>query len=204
MPAKIFLIRHGVTECNKRRRYCGCRDVPLSRQGRLQAERLGERLRHTAFDDIYSSDRKRALETARIAFGGRRIKRLKGLREINFGIFEGLTHRQILKKYPEVYTRWLADPFGCRIPRGERLADFGARVVAAVECIASCHHGEYVAVVCHGGAISMVVSALRKRKDFWGYIPDSTGVTVLEYKNGKGKLKLFNCTKHLEFRGHNT
>jgi len=42
-----------------------------------------------------------------------------------------------------------------------------------------------------------VVSALRKRKDFWGYIPDSTGVTVLEYKNGKGKLKLFNCTKHL-------
>jgi len=196
---KIFLIRHGVTEWNKKKKYCGCRDVPLSLQGRRQAMRLRERLLNMpVFDEVYSSDRKRALETAGIAFGGRKLNRVKDLREINFGVFEGLTHRQILKKYPQVYSRWLSDPFRCSIPRGEELGKFGSRVTRAIASIAFANKGKCVAVVCHGGAISMIVTRLLKKKDFWGYIPDSTSVTLLEYRRGKAELKLFNCTEHLK------
>jgi hypothetical protein len=44
----------------------------------------------------------------------------------------------------------------------------------------------------------MIVTRLLKKKDFWGYIPDSTSVTLLEYRRGKAELKLFNCTEHLK------
>lgn len=198
MLTKIYLIRHGVTAWNRQKKYCGCRDVPLSPEGRKQARMLGLRLKALSFDVIYSSDRKRALATAAIVFGRVKITRDKGLREINFGVFEGLSHKQILQRYPQVYSGWLKDPFSHDIPRGERLIDFGSRVRKALRGIVKKNKGKCIAVVCHGGAISMVVSGLLKKKNFWKYVPDSTSVTILQYSGNKASLELFNCTRHLK------
>lgn len=184
MKTRIFLIRHGITTWNKAHRYCGCRDVPLSQEGKEQAKALRGELKGVEFERIYSSDRKRAMQTAGIIFGNKKIIKVKGLREINFGVLEGLRHKVILEKYGKAYRAWLKDPFKAHIPKAEKLRDFQRRVVSAIEKISKANRGKTIAVVCHGGSIAVLLSKLRNSKRFWNYIPKAGTVTIAEIKNG--------------------
>ena len=130
---RVILARHGVTEWNQANRYQGHQDVPLSDLGRRQAARLGERLRAEAITAAYSSDLARARETAAIALEGRPVSLMTTptLREINFGAWEGLGHREIAVSYPEAWSAWTRDPGTMRPPGGgESLTDLRQRVVA--------------------------------------------------------------------------
>ena len=60
----VYLVRHGETAWNRERRFQGHRDIPLSSEGLIQAERLAESLKTEVFDAIYSSDLRRAYQTA--------------------------------------------------------------------------------------------------------------------------------------------
>jgi len=199
MQTKIVLIRHGATDWNKEKKYCGYKDVPLNAQGEKQAELLAKRLATIHFDAVYASDLKRAVKTARLALGRVKIIKIKDLREMNFGVMEGLSHEQILKKYALPYTKWLKEPFKKHdIPEAEHMADFRKRITRALKQIVRDNRGKTVAVVCHGGTISVLLTSLLKRKGFWQNVPGSTSVSIIEYTNNKPVLKLFNCTKHLK------
>lgn len=197
MTTRLILIRHGITEWNKDRRYCGYKDVSLSRQGRLQAAKLRNRFKDADFDKIYCSDRKRALQTRAILFGRSEFTRLNGLREINFGVFEGLKHEEIMEKFPAVYKKWLADPYKARIPRAEQMRVFKKRVQNAIKKILRTNSGKTIAVVCHGGVIGILVSSILKSKDFWKYVPSAASLTIVEYKDDKFRIKKFNDKQHL-------
>ncbi|MDD5583697.1 MAG: histidine phosphatase family protein [Candidatus Omnitrophica bacterium] len=198
MPTRLTLIRHGTTDWNTQKRYCGLRDVSLSREGKLQAQKLCVRLRPLHFDRIYVSDRKRAIQTAQIIFKEARITKIAGLKEVNFGAFEGLRHKEIMKKYSEVYKRWLANPFKNNIPQGESLNSFERRVTRALQRIIRHNAGKNVAIVAHGGVISVFIAGILKSKNFWKHIPAATSVTIVEYRNNVPVIKLFNCSKHLD------
>jgi len=101
MATTLYLIRHGITEWNIKKKYCGRINVPLSNQGKRQAAKLAKRLTSVEFDIIYSSNKKRAIQTAGIVFKNKQIIRVKELQEVNFGVMEGLTYEQILKKYQQ-------------------------------------------------------------------------------------------------------
>jgi len=195
---RLTLIRHGITQWNKLGRYCGCKDVLLSKEGKAQAQCLAKRLAAVKFDKIYSSDRKRSLQTARIIFKKAKIIKLSSLREINFGVLEGMRHKEIMKKYPSVYKRWLEDPYQDCIPGAEPMPAFKQRVKLGIEKIIRLNTGKELAIVCHGGVIGIVVSSILKKKNFWRYVPKGASFTVVEYRNGKPKVKKFNETKHLE------
>ena len=197
MPTKLFLIRHGQTDGNAKKQYCGCLDICLSAEGRLQAEKLSRWLQGDAIHKIYASDRKRALESARIIFKGRRITRLADLREINFGIFEGKSHQEITRSHPLLYKRWLSDPYATVVPESESLRDFKKRVWGALKEIVSSNAGKTTAVVCHGGTISIILSGICRSKKFWELIPASASLNVIEYKRNKANITLFNDTSHL-------
>jgi len=198
MQTTIYLIRHGVTGWNKKKKYCGYIDVPLSKEGTEQARKLARRIKSVKIDAVYSSNLKRAMRTAQIVFGKtRKIHVIPDLQEINFGVLEGLNHDEILKKYGVIYTKWLHDPYKNHIPKGENINSFQKRVTNAINKIAAANRGKTVAAVCHGGTISVFVTGILKKKDFWKYVPHSTSVTVVEYKNRKPGIKLFNCTHHL-------
>ncbi len=188
MTTKLILIRHGITAWNKQGRYCGYKDVGLSRQGKVQAVKLRERINNISFDRIYCSDRKRALQTARIIFKKAKIARVSALREINFGVLEGLKHDEIMEKYPKAYKEWLADPYKGRIPRAEPMQVFKKRVGGAIKKIIRSNRGKTIAVVCHGGVIAIFVSSILKSRDFWSYVPSPASVTIVEYKDNKFKL----------------
>ena len=197
MRTKLILIRHGQTEWNRKRRYSGFVDIDLDKTGVTQVKKLSIRLKKEKIDAVYSSDRKRAVSSAKIIFNGRRIEKIPGLREINFGVFEGLTYKQITSKYPAIYKRWLANPFKAAIPHGETLAKLKKRVVAAINKIVFRNRGKTIAIVFHGGATSIFINYILKKRDFWKYIPSSASLTIVEYNNKTPKLKSFNDTKHL-------
>ena len=197
MATKLVFIRHGITEWNKQKRYCGCKDIGLSSQGKVQAVKLRNRFKGFKFDKIYSSDKRRALQTSRILFGKAIVIKAKGLREINFGVLEGLRHKEIMEKYSRHYKGWLADPYKGRIPKAESIAVFKRRVESSINDIIRLNRGKTVAIVCHGGVIGIFVSSILKSRDFWGYVPSAASVTTVEHKNNKLKLRKFNDKTHL-------
>lgn len=197
MATKLFLIRHGSTDWNVKQRYCGFVDIALNNKGKTQARRLHRRLRNQAVHKVYSSDRKRAIQTAGIVFQGYDIEKVADLREMHFGIFEGLTYKQIMKKFPDTYKEWIGNPFETAIPSGESLAILKKRVVKAFKKIILRHPNQTVAVVCHGGAISAFINHILKSKDFWKHIPQSASLTLLELKNNRFKINLLNDISHL-------
>ena len=197
MATKLILIRHGSTDWNVKQRYCGFVDIALNRKGKTQSRRLYRRLKDETVHKVYASDRKRAVETAGIVFKGYDIERIPDLREMNFGIFEGLTYKQIKKKFPGSYKKWIDNPFETVIPSGESLTILKKRVVKALKRIILRHSNQTVAVVCHGGAISAYINHLLKSKDFWKHIPQSASITIVELENNKFKIKLLDDISHL-------
>jgi len=197
MGTKILLIRHGQTDGNAKKQYCGMLDLGLNQNGRLQVEKLGCRLKKDSIQMIYSSDRKRALESARIIFKGRRINKIAGLREINFGIFEGKNHQEIRETNADIYDRWLIDPYNTAVPESENLLDFQERVTRALEKIILANANKTVAIVCHGGTISIILSRIKGSKNFWELIPGSASLNIIEYANNKARITLFNDISHL-------
>jgi broad specificity phosphatase PhoE len=198
MRTKLILIRHGATDWNAQKKYCGYKDVPLNADGRKQARMLRIRLSGIPIDVVYTSDLKRAVRTARLALGAAKMIKVKELREINFGVLEGLSHDQIMKKYPIPYTKWLKDPFKKHsIPQAESMPAFQKRIAKALKKILASNPGKTIAVFCHGGTISVFFTGILKKKGFWRYVPKSTSVSIVEYSDNKPRIKLFNCTKHL-------
>ncbi len=127
----------------------------------------------------------------------REIKKISNLRELNFGVFEGLTYKEIMQRHAEIYRKWLDDPFRTRIPGGEDLNARRKRVVKAFKKIISYNSGKTIAVISHGGVISIFINAILKSKEFWKFIPKLGSISIVEAKNGKLKVSLFNDTKHL-------
>jgi broad specificity phosphatase PhoE len=97
-----------------------------------------------------------------------------------------------MERYPKIYKRWLDDPFSAVIPKGEGLRNFRKRIIRVFKKIVSLNRDKAVAVVCHGGPISIFLNHISKSKDFWNRIPASASVSIIEYRNGKPRIKLFN------------
>jgi broad specificity phosphatase PhoE len=198
MQTRLILIRHGETDWNVQKKYCGYKDVPLNARGRKQARLLRTRLGSIPIDAIYTSDLKRAVETARLASGNAKMIRIRGLRELNFGALEGLDHAEIMKKYPVPYSKWLKNPFKRHsIPKAESMGAFKRRIAKSIKEILAANEGKTVAIFCHGGTISVFFTRILGKKGFWRYVPKSTSVSIVEYRGRKPRVTLFNCTEHL-------
>lgn len=192
MAVKLIIIRHAETRWNHNKRYCGLNDISLSGVGIEQARELRKRLKEDAIYKVYSSDMKRAIQTAKILFGQIDIEKTRDLREMHFGIFEGLTYKEIMKKYPIIYKKWLDNPYIINIPNGENLTAFKKRVVGAFKKISALNKNKTIAVVSHGGAISIFINTILKTNNFWAYIPKPASFSIIEYRNGKPDIKVFN------------
>ena len=146
----ILLARHGETDWNREGRWQGWADPPLNELGRRQATTLADELRETPFDAVYTSDLKRAHQTAEIVAAPHGVPVVADpqLREIDIGSWSGLTKPEIEERFPD----------GER-PDGETRDQHAARVVAAVERIAREHPGERILIVTHGGTMHRLVDA---------------------------------------------
>jgi broad specificity phosphatase PhoE len=152
----LLLARHGQSDWNATRRWQGHADRPLTELGREQARALAARLRHIELDAVYSSDLRRAVETAAevAATHGLEPIRRPALREVDVGPWSGRTREEVEQRFPQGYARWLDGFPGW--DDGESYADMSARVLGAVLEIARVHEDGRALVVAHGGPIRAI------------------------------------------------
>jgi broad specificity phosphatase PhoE len=172
----ILLARHGQTDWNRDGRFQGHADPPLNERGREQARVLAASLAGEGIAAIYSSDLRRASETAEIVARalGTTYEARRDLREIDVGEWSGLTIEEIEERFPEGLRRHRAPGDGWE--RGETHAAMSERVLGAVREIAATHPGSSILIVGHGGTIR----ALRA---------EAEGVTLAEYRRASPPLR---------------
>ena len=180
---KVYLIRHGQTEANEKRLYCGRTDLPLSENG---AKAL-TRFRYDLPDVRYlTSGMKRTNETLKILFGEVPYEEDRRFREVDFGVFEMRGYEQL--KDSEEYITWISgDNEGNVPPGGESGRQMKQRVLEAFSEIQ-----EDTVLICHGGVIAAIMEHLfpeeNKSRYAWqpnngcGYVIDSGTYSGLQPK----------------------
>jgi broad specificity phosphatase PhoE len=151
----ILLARHGQSDWNAAHRWQGHADRPLTEKGREQARALAERLRHVELDAVYSSDLRRAGDTA--AAVSNEVIELPALREVDVGSWSGLTRAEAEERFPDGVARWREGFAGW--DDGETYEAMTDRVLGAVLEIARRQEEGRVLVVSHGGPIRALHAA---------------------------------------------
>jgi len=132
----VFLVRHAEPLMpDHTRRFIGARsDPPLSPLGIVQATELIKRFEHLRFDSVWSSGLARSLQTAEIASGlpAGAIRIEPRLREIDLGLWDGLSGGEIQERYPREYAERESDLVGFRFPEGETFRELQERAVAGL------------------------------------------------------------------------
>lgn len=157
----LYLTRHGETEWNRIRKTQGIRDIPLTDLGRIQAEALGQRLKELkTIDVIYCSDLSRARETAEIIGDKLKLKPIPNhfLREVSFGIWEGLSTKEIETRYPGGLSRWRND-LSFSPKDGESLLSVQGRISSFIRMVEKEHEENYnnILVVSHAVTTKVLI-----------------------------------------------
>ncbi|MGC8875097.1 MAG: histidine phosphatase family protein, partial [Chloroflexia bacterium] len=180
----LYLVRHGRTEWNNAGRLQGQSDPPLNERGRQQAREAATALEGIPFQAVYSSDLRRARQTAQelVERTGLPLRFDRRLREIALGEWEGLTAADIASRWPDLWEVWARYPSRVRPPGGESLLELETRVRAALDEIASRHEG-VVAVFTHLLPIALLRCRARGRPldRIWELLPENATWEVLPW-----------------------
>ncbi|MFK0123582.1 bifunctional RNase H/acid phosphatase [Streptomyces nigra] len=204
-PATFVLLRHGETPLTPQKRFSGSggTDPALSAAGREQAERVGAALaRRGTVQAIVSSPLARTRETAGIVAArlGLDVTVEEGLRETDFGAWEGLTFGEVRERYPDDLTAWLADPEARPTGGGESFAATAERVAAARDKLIAAYAGRTVLLVTHVTPIKTLVRlALGAPPEslFRMELSAASLSAIAYYADGNASVRLFNDTSHL-------
>ena len=127
MPGELWLIRHGETEWSRSGAHTGRTDLPLTEQGRRNAEAVGRLLKGRPFALVLVSPLQRAVETCRLAGYVDVAQTEPRLREWDYGVYEGRTTTDIQKEIPG-WSQWSSP-----IPNGESIDQVAARARGVIE-----------------------------------------------------------------------
>lgn len=166
---RVMFIRHGATAGNLQRRYIGRTDEPLCREGIAQL--AGQTAPAAEF--LFVSPMLRTRQTAQLLFPGREQILCSGLREMDFGCFEGKTADELTGDLR--YQRWVDGGCTGPAPEGEAVADFKDRCCAAfLKAMARVRADSTAVFVIHGGCIMAILERFFcPERDFYGfYLPN--------------------------------
>lgn len=205
-PTRLLLLRHGVTPLTLEKRFAGIGDPPLTDQGREQARRAAERLRadgrYGPVDAIVASPLRRTRATAQAVADavGLPVEPEPGVREIDFGLFEGLTFAETHERYPDELSAFLGSP-EVAPPQGETLAALADRAAAARDRLLARHARKTVLVVTHVTPIkALVCQALGAPLSAVNRMElAAASLSVIDYyDDGLSNVRCVNDTAHLD------
>lgn len=204
-PATFVLLRHGETPLTPQKRFSGSggSDPSLSSVGREQAEKVAASLaRRGTIQAIVASPLARTRETAAIVAArlGLEVAVEEGLRETDFGVWEGLTFAEVRERHPDDLNAWLSSPDAEPTGGGESFAATGARVAATRDKLARAYAGRTVLLVSHVTPIKTFVRlALGAPPEslFRMELSAASLSAVAYYADGGASVRLFNDTSHL-------
>ena len=200
-PTVTLLLRHGQTPMSVQKRYAGLTDAPLTDAGIRQAAAAAKRLASAGIDAIVASPLQRTVRTAEevAAVTGVPVLTDDGLRETDFGAWEGLTFAEVRERWPSEMTAWLADP-EMAPPGGESFAQVSKRVTAALHRVLAGRERQTVLIVSHVTPIKTLVAAalLAPPPALYRMHLDVAALCEIDwYADGPAVLRSFNDTAHL-------
>jgi alpha-ribazole phosphatase/probable phosphoglycerate mutase len=125
-----------------------------------------------------------------------RVQVMSGLREIDFGDFEGLAYDEIAARYPDLYRKWMQTPTAVRFPNGESFPEMRDRVLKAFDVIERERKDQTVAIVSHGGVNRILIAWALQIPDKYLFrvAQDYAAVNLLAMEDGTPSVKLVNHT----------
>lgn len=162
MSLKLFLLRHGETTFSQSGGYCGVLDVDLTEAGRAMAEAFAAEYQGFEWEAIYSSPLKRTLSTAQpmVKASGLELKIREGLREADFGDWEGKSKAEVDGKLGEDYHDWMTEPAWNPPTNGETAVQVASRAMAVIAEIEDKHTNGNVLVVSHKTTLRIILCSL--------------------------------------------
>ncbi|WP_189548371.1 bifunctional RNase H/acid phosphatase [Streptomyces lavendofoliae] len=203
-PATFVLLRHGETALTPEKRFSGSggSDPDLSAVGRRQADAVAAALAaRGTIQEIVTSPLARCRQTAATVAArlGLDVHVEDGLRETDFGAWEGLTFAEVRERHPEDLDAWLASPQAAPTG-GESFAAVARRVAAARDRLTARHAGRTVLLVTHVTPIKTLVRlALGAPPEslFRMELSAASLSAVAYYRDGNASVRLLNDTSHL-------
>ena len=177
---KLILVRHGQTEMNAQSLYFGKLNPPLNDLGISQAYQAKEKLLDIDYDIIYSSPLERAKQTAEICnYLDKEIIFDSNWEEINFGIFEGLTFKQISEKYPNEVKKMEEDWKSFNYVTGESPKEMFQRAISFLKTL---DYTKTNLIVAHWGIINCIISYFVSGTldTYWKFKVDNCSIVIFE------------------------
>ncbi|MEV8591714.1 bifunctional RNase H/acid phosphatase [Streptomyces sp. NPDC052012] len=204
-PATFVLLRHGETPLTPQKRFSGSggSDPSLSDIGREQAEKVAAALaRRGTVQAIVASPLARTRETAAVVAArlGLDVTVDDGLRETDFGAWEGLTFAEVRERHPDDLDAWLSSPDAEPTGGGESFAATATRIAATRDKLIAAYAGRTVLLVSHVTPIKTFVRlALGAPPEalFRMELSAASLSAVAYYADGNASVRLFNDTSHL-------
>ena len=199
---KLYIVRHGETEWNRIGKLQGWQNSDLTEEGIKNAMKLGERLKDIDFAHIYTSPQNRALVTAKHIKGNRdmEIKAIDDLKEMGFGLWEGLDNEELIALYGDGNYNFWNNPEEYSPNGGETFDELFQRIGNSLDYILNNSKEGNILVVSHGISIKALFAIINKTelKYFWEdtYV-DGTSLTILDIKEDKIKFVLKGDTSHM-------
>ena len=187
----ISIFRHGLTDANENGVYIGRTDLPLSDAGREALMDKFEQLEYPKVQRVYSSPLERAIQTAEIIFPDREIVIVDDLREMDFGVFEGLPADELV--HLDSFKKWLKGGLDNPPPNGETLRSMMLRCYSALNLMILDMMKEgftHAGAVTHSGILMNMLSCfgLPKKKPMEFACEPGEGyeilVTAMMWQNG--------------------
>ncbi len=197
----FYLVRHGQTVWNTLGKTQGHGDSPLTNLGVSQAENLGEALKDFPIDIVYSSDLGRAVQTAEIISEklGKKSVPTPLLREMGFGIWEGMQLKKIEETYPEKFNLWRHSPDKLEIEGGETLNHILDRQKQLIEELNNKYENKHILLVSHSVTVRVMLLHFLDSsvKNLYRIKIDNTALNIVEYRNYGPVVIKINDTTHL-------
>lgn len=199
---KIYMVRHGQTDLNKRKIFRGRYEAPLNSTGIEEARCAAGYLKGRKISFILTSPLKRCFETASIIGGrfGIHPEALEYLMDIDFGRWQGMNQEDVVRKYRRIYKQWIEEPHRIKFPAGEGLCDVRRRVQKLMNYIKSNHAGQEGVVVTHRVTAKVIVCVVARIPlgNFWNIKVDTASISTFEIIGKRFVLDNLNITTHLE------
>jgi broad specificity phosphatase PhoE len=179
----VVLIRPGSTEYDEQHRLQGALDLPLCDRGRAEVDDLAERLREHEFAAVYSGPCASVLRTAEaIARAhGLRPRRVDELRNVDFGLWQGLLLDELKRRNGRLFRLWVEDPRSVCPPQGESIELALDRIKGAVRPLIKRHRDEMIGLVASNPIAHLISSYLRRSSKLrWTHEPSSATIESIE------------------------
>lgn len=173
---KLYIVRHGETEWNVIKRFQGQLNTPLTEKGIKKLKETGKNLENVLFEEVYTSELERTVNSAEIILNENRgyknkkmeLKKLAELNEAYFGVWQGLKYEEVFLKYPEEANNYFYNVknYKAENVKAENLKDALERFLRGINKILDNHKSGNILIVTHGTVFETFINYVENSSIF--------------------------------------